>query len=46
MVLFKTDGQLMILPAIGFVRDGDDYCLNISWLCWGLNICVFTRLDQ
>lgn len=41
MILFKSKGQFLLLPAIGFVRDGDTVAFNISWLMFGLAVTLF-----
>lgn len=42
MILFKSSGQFMLTPAIGFVRDGYSVYFNISWLSFGLNIRLYS----
>lgn len=46
MILFKSEDQFILFPAIGFVRDGDIIALNISWLNLGLNIILFHVNDE
>lgn len=46
MVLFKTSGQLILLPTIGFVKDGNGVYLNLSWLMWGVVFPIFTVIEK
>lgn len=41
MILFKSKDQFLLLPAIGFVRDGDAVMLNISWMMFGVVFYIF-----
>lgn len=41
MVLFKSKDQVLITPAIGFVRDGQSIYINISWLWFGIVFRLF-----
>lgn len=40
-LLYSNKNQFIIFSAIGFVRDGNAWVLNISWLTMGLSLFLF-----
>ena len=46
MILFRSKGQFLILPTIGFVRDGDAIMLNISWMMFGMVITLYNIMEK
>lgn len=40
MTLFKSD-QFIIIPTMGFVREGETISLTFAWLMYGVSLSLF-----
>ena len=46
MILSKMSDQLILIPTIGFVREGEIYSLVLSWLTYALAFEIFRKTNQ
>ena len=41
MVIFRSKDTFLLVPAVGFVRDGGIMRLTVAFLCYGISFRLF-----
>lgn len=45
ITIFKTEGQFLLTPAVGFVAGEYAMYLTLAWMLWGISFVLYEDKD-